>query len=126
MEHSITGEHSWEGGIDAYELPATDVQESMRNFPGCDKETYYTMDDIRHGDWSGTTDTDIDTEDHDEHYMEDIKDYSHKGTRQYSKINLKQGKREVVRNKLSATTDMYPTDKAFPKIKNPLKGGRKR
>lgn len=124
MEHSVTGRESWE--MDHFELPVTDVQESMRNFPGCAEDTYYNMEDIRHGDWSGTTDTDIDTENHDENYMEDIKDYSRKGTRQYDKINLTQGKREVVRNKLSATTDMYSTDPKPKKIKSPLRGGKKR
>lgn len=63
-----------------------DVQTERRNFPGNDKKQWYTLDELRQGDFFGTTDTDAET---------DIKEpptgpYAGKGG--YSKIYRDAGK----------------------------------
>ena len=64
-----------------YKLPVCDTQKERRNFEGYEKKQWYSLDEIRQGDFFGTTDTDSDT---------DVKEkntgpYSGKGG--YSKIN---------------------------------------
>jgi hypothetical protein len=44
--------------IKAYNLPVIDVQTEKRNFPGYTEANYYSLDEIRMGDESGTTETD--------------------------------------------------------------------
>lgn len=48
--------------IAAYKLPDIDVQTQMRNFPGYTESQPYSLDDIRMGDTSGTTETDSKTD----------------------------------------------------------------
>lgn len=48
--------------IAAYKLPAIDVDTARRNFPGYTESQCYTLDDMRMGDISGTTETDSDTD----------------------------------------------------------------
>lgn len=45
-----------------YKLPAIDVQVARRNFPGYTESQPYSLDEIRMGDISGTTDTDSKTD----------------------------------------------------------------
>ena len=63
--------------ISNYKLPATDVQESLHNFDGYQVEQFFSLEDIRQGDTSGTTET-------------DSKTASKSGG--YTKINEKSGK----------------------------------
>lgn len=107
----LQGESSW--FIDNYNLAVEDVQKKRRNFPGVDIEQHYTMEDIVEGDHDddtgrgGMTETDADTSGH--------KDGP------YTEINQKKGKwSKAPKNKLSATTDMYNTDKSrgFAKLRN--------
>lgn len=45
-----------------YKLPCCDVDEEKRNFPGYDKDEYFTLEEIVKGDrWGGMTETDEDT-----------------------------------------------------------------
>lgn len=105
MEHSLTGERSWH--MENYDLHATDVQESMRNFPGYDEKEYYTLEEIRKGDTHGMTETDQDTSGHNDG--------------PYTEINQKKGKYgHAPKNKLSAKVDMYNNEKPRG-IKSPLK-----
>lgn len=55
----LTGESSYQ--IGSYNLPVCDVQEKKRNFPGYTESQVYTLDELRGGDTSGTTDTDSKT-----------------------------------------------------------------
>jgi hypothetical protein len=48
--------------IKDYKLPAIDVDVSLRNFPGYTESQPYSLDDIRMGDISGTTETDSKTD----------------------------------------------------------------
>lgn len=57
--HEITGDGSCE--ISAYKLTATDQDKERRNFQGYQEYTPYSLEDIRQGDPSGTTDTDFHT-----------------------------------------------------------------
>lgn len=64
-----------------YKLPVCDTNRERRNFEGYEKKQWYSLDEIRQGDFFGTTDTDSNT---------DVKEkatgpYSGKGG--YSKIN---------------------------------------
>lgn len=47
--------------IQDYKLPIIDVCEEKRNFPGYQKDEYYTLDQIQEGDCSGITETDSQT-----------------------------------------------------------------
>jgi hypothetical protein len=84
------GEASWH--LESYDLPVHNTTTSMRNFPGCEKEEYYTLDDIRNGDWFGSTDTDIETHEHRDESK--TRDHSREPGKEggYSKINVTQGK----------------------------------
>jgi len=44
--------------INNYNLPVIDVQTEKRNFPGYSEANYFSLTDIRQGDYSGTTETD--------------------------------------------------------------------
>lgn len=57
--HEISGDGSCK--IEAYKLPCTDQDKERRNFPGYEEYTPYSLEDIRRGDDSGTTDTDYET-----------------------------------------------------------------
>lgn len=102
--------------MDSFELPAHDVEKTMKNFPGVEKKQYYTLDEIKEGDSGfgegrlgagGMTETDADT--------------SGKMDGPYTKINKKKGEwGHAPKNKLSATEDMYPDEKSLGKIKNPF------
>lgn len=48
--------------IQQYELPLCDVDVQRRNFPGYAEKKVYSLDDIRMGDTSGTTETDSATD----------------------------------------------------------------
>lgn len=52
--------------LSEYKLPVIDTETQRRNFPGYEKKQYYTLEEIRKGDPSGTTDTDSKTDDPDE------------------------------------------------------------
>ena len=71
--------------IKDYKLPVVDTDTARRNFPGYEEKQWYSLDEIRDGDFFGTTDTDAKT---------DVKD-SYQGPYQgkggYSKINRKAG-----------------------------------
>jgi hypothetical protein len=106
MEHSITGEKSW--FMDSFKLSATDTQESRRNFPGYDKETYFTMKELQKGDHhehhGGMTETDEETSGKDDGpYMD----------------SQKSGKRQHVPVKQSGKGKRYNTEKptGFGKLK---------
>jgi hypothetical protein len=75
-EHAITEDGSHR--IEAYKLPITDQDTERRNFKGYDKAEVYTLEDMRKGDSSGTTETDSKTDP--------------KGSGGYTKINQKHGK----------------------------------
>lgn len=98
--HSITGEESWH--LEAYDLPET-------NLDACHVEKFYDMEDMRNGDWAGSTDTDYETEEHE--YLEKTKDHSRsKGLdNPYSKINFV--------HKIPETKP-YPKTSS-PRVKNP-------
>ena len=68
--------------IEGYKLPITDTQVAKRNFPGYEKKQWYNLEELRTGDLSGTTDTDLGTDN-----KKDGPDP--KQTRSYSKINQK-------------------------------------
>jgi len=44
-----------------YMLPIHDCNTTMRNFPGYEKNQYFTLQDIQSGDTEGTTDTDAES-----------------------------------------------------------------
>ena len=44
-----------------YKLPVCDVDKEKRNFPGYKEEVPFTLDELREGDTSGTTDSDLKT-----------------------------------------------------------------
>lgn len=48
--------------LGGYKLPVCDVDTERRNFPGTEKKQWYTLDEIREGDFFGTTDTDSETD----------------------------------------------------------------
>lgn len=47
--------------IAEYDLPEINVDVERRNFPGCETNQYFTLEDIQSGDDSGATDTDVAT-----------------------------------------------------------------
>lgn len=63
--------------IDRYKLPAIDVQTTRRNYPGYAENQYFSLEDIRGGDISGSTETDSVTHP--------------QGSGGYTKINQKSG-----------------------------------
>lgn len=105
--------------MDNFDLPKLDQDTTMRNFPGYEKKQYYDLSELEKGDHGtqqdyggGMTETDADTSGH----MDGP----------YTRINQKRGKYgHAPKNKLSATSDMYNTEKS-KKIGDPLKGGKKR
>lgn len=109
--HSIQGERSWH--LENYNLPEHDVDD-LKNFPGCEEKQYYDLSEIEKGD-HGTQ------QDYGGGMTETDEDSSGKKDGPYTRINKKRGKYEVVRNKLSATTDMYNSEKPRG-IKSPLRG----
>ena len=118
MARSLQGESSW--FVENFDLPKHDVQETMRNFPGCAKEEYYDLDDMRNGDWFGSTDTDYET--HEMKYEEKTKDHSRSpGTEgMYSKVNWTMGKdRKKWFSKQSSKRVTNPNEKStgFGKLK---------
>src|SRR5437016_1765361 len=64
--------------IESYRLPVTDVQTHRRNYLGYTESQPFSLEDIRGGDISGSTETDSATET--------------KGSGGYTKINQKKGK----------------------------------
>ncbi len=48
--------------IHDYKLPVIDTQEQKRNFPGYEEKQWYTLSELREGDYGGTTDTDAETD----------------------------------------------------------------
>ena len=64
--------------ISEYKLKGTDTQKERRNFPGFEKGVWYTLDELRDGDYAGMTETDSKT--------------SGKEDGTYTKINKKSGK----------------------------------
>jgi hypothetical protein len=48
--------------IKGYKLPVTDVDTARRNFPGYEKKQWYNLEELREGDYGGTTDTDSETD----------------------------------------------------------------
>lgn len=66
--------------IEGYKLPVCDTQEERRNFKGAEKKVYYSLEDLRLGDWAGSTDTDSGTDD-----RQDLKQFGDG----YSKIQKK-------------------------------------
>ena len=71
--------------IKGYKLPVCDVDTEKRNFPGYEEKQWYSLDEIRDGDFFGTTDTDEKTDKKDSYHGP----YQGKGG--YSKINRKAG-----------------------------------
>lgn len=69
--------------IKGYKLPVCDVDTEKRNFKGPEKKVYYSLEDLRLGDWGGTTDTDSGTDD-----RKDLKEFGNG----YSKIQKKRTK----------------------------------
>lgn len=61
-----------------YKLKGTNTQEARRNFPGFEKNVWYTLDELRSGDYAGMTETDSKT--------------SGKEDGKYTPINKKSGK----------------------------------
>ena len=49
--------------IKDYKLPVCDVDTEKRNYEGYEKKVYYSLQDLRLGDWAGSTDTDSETDD---------------------------------------------------------------
>lgn len=83
-----------------YELPICDVDKEKRNFAGVEKKQWYNLDEIRQGDFFGTTDTDEDTDDK----MDNTGPYSGQGG--YSKIYSKK------------TAQMRPFKSSSPRTKD--------
>jgi hypothetical protein len=121
MAKELTGEHSWH--LDSYELPVHDEKE-MRNFPSVGKKEYYTLDDIRNGDWSGTTDTDDVTDE--ERDRSKTRDHSREPSKEggYSKINVTQGKVLNVRTTGPNNPTGWDYQKQGSQIKDTKQGNR--
>lgn len=58
--HEITDVKS--SHISSYKLPTTDQDKERRNFPGYSEHKVYSLEDLRQGDTSGTTETDSKTD----------------------------------------------------------------
>lgn len=56
--------------LGSYMLPVNDTQKVKRNFPGYEKRTVYSLEDLKKGDSSGTTETDSATNSPDPGYTD--------------------------------------------------------
>ena len=56
--------------ISSYKLPIVDTQKDKRNFPGYERRVVYSLEDLKKGDTSGTTETDSATDSPDPGYTE--------------------------------------------------------
>lgn len=72
--------------IESYRLPVIDVDTQKRNFPGYAESHFYSLDEIRQGDDSGTTESDVNAP---EMYGESEEGYSTINKKDTRRVNIK-------------------------------------